>query len=136
VRIRTLSKGALGPEVKWLKSWLNVLVTPSPGLTIDNKFDDDTVKAVMQYKLDNGILPINGVADTHVYTSMWQKISPTLSNTSIFGSSMRFDRAIFLDHFLQSFSEVREDAVPNLMNFLSKIEWDDGFQSEHVPWVA
>jgi hypothetical protein len=136
VRIRTLTKGDRGPEVTWLKSWLNFLVTPAPNLKADNKFDDDTAQAVLSFKIQNNLIPIDGVADTHVYTAIWQKIAPSLSNTTIFGSQLRFDRTLFLDHFLQSFSEVKEETVPNLLDFLGKIEWDDGFKSEHVPWVA
>ena len=136
MRIRSLAKGDVGADVKWLKSWLNVFVTPAPDLNSDNKFDDATTRAIMQFKLQNGILPMNGVADSHVYTVIWQKISPTIGNTTIFGSSLRFDRTIFLDHFLQGFTEVKDGTIPSLLRFLSKIEWDEGFQSEHVPWVA
>ena len=136
MRIRTLSKGATGPEVKWLKSWLNVLVTPSPNLAADDKFDDDTAQAVIQFKIQNVILPAGGVADAHVYAAIWRAITPSLANTSFFGGGLRFDRAIFLDHFLQAFNEVKQETVPNLLNFLGKIEWDDGFQARHIPWVA
>ena len=136
MRIRTLSKGAKGPEVLWLKTWLNVLVIPSPGLKHDKTFDDDTAAAVLKFKQQNGIMPLNGVADSHIYAAIWRKTTFSMSNPTIFGSPLRFDRAIFLDHFLQSFNEMKEQTVPNLLNFLSKIEWDAGFQAEHIPWVA
>jgi putative chitinase len=136
MRIRTLSRGAKGHEVQWLKSWLNVLVVPSPGLKVDMKFDDATAAAVLLFKLKNSIMPLNGVADSQVYAAIWQKSTFSLSNTSMFGSALRFDRMIFLDHFLQSFNEVNEKTVPRLLNFLGKIEWDTGFQAGQIPWVA
>src|SRR5438067_2486141 len=46
LRVRVLSSGDRGLEVKWLKHMLNLLVKPSPLLkTLDDRFDDDTGKA-------------------------------------------------------------------------------------------
>jgi hypothetical protein len=136
MKIRTLSLGATGPEVKWLKSWLNVLVSPPPQLKPDGKFDGDTANAVRHFKMRSGIVPANGVADAHVYAAIWQASAPTLANTTSFGSSLRFDRTVFLNHFLRSFTTVEPQTVPNLMKFLGKVEWDPKFLVEHVPWVA
>jgi hypothetical protein len=73
MRIRALAKGNRGEEVKWLKSWLNLLVVPSPKLTVDDRFDDATAAAVLKFKLQNNIVPPTGTADIQVFTTIWLK---------------------------------------------------------------
>src|SRR6266478_2820146 len=126
-KIRALSQGDHGPEVLWLKKWLNFLVDPSPKLALTNKFDDDTGKAVIRLKLQLHHQPLTATADMNVFTAIWRASTiPKLASFAnmSFNGPIRFDKEVLLDHFFESFSVMTDDTVPNLLWLLAKIESD------------
>jgi hypothetical protein len=137
MKIKALGPGDKGPEIVWLKKWLNYLVDPSPKLKLTNKFDNDTGAAVQRLKVQWHQHPLTGTADMHVITGIWRAAALQKQfGTPNFGGQLRFDKEVLLDHFFQSFTLMTDDTVANLLWLLTRIESDSGFQVGQIPWVA
>jgi hypothetical protein len=157
----TLKSGSKEPLVQTLKQWLNVALSPSPGLDASDEFDKKTQSAVIKVQSSAG-LSANGVVTPRVWSVIGQKVRARSVATaeSLGGDSPRwlrnllkdietvpvyqFDRAGFLERYAAEFGPLNssagkgapKDATPQKgLEFLLQSLEQDIFVTD-IRWAA
>ena len=111
--MQLLRRGNSGPNVRILKHYLNLLVTPSPRLAEhDARFDLTTERAVITFKQGSGLQPLNGTVDAATWGEIGRefgsKMPPNLPEKTI-GRCFINDDPIAIPTWLQNLSLVVVD---------------------------
>jgi putative chitinase len=144
-----LRKGSKGPMVQILKTWLNTVLEPSPGLTVNRTFDQATHNAVFRFESENGFHPADGVTDAATWAAIGKKVGPLafaedhpdglptwLWNFILgqSGSSMNFDRGEFFSLYFEQFGGLSPKQLAGLETLLTFLEDDP--EVNDVRWAA
>jgi len=144
-----LKKGSKGPMVKVLKTWLNGLIDPSPGLKLDDKFDQQTHDAVFKFQSQNGLHPVNGVVDAKTWGAIGHKLGSTAYIVDVVTdlpdwllnvlklhptSLLSFHRDIFFGLYMEEYGGMKPSQLMGLEKLLSFIEDDPDVND--IRWAA
>ena len=75
-----LSAGNRTPAVNPIKKWLNYLVIPNPGLSLDGVYDKNMTDAVRQFQLQNSSRNPHGTIDDITLYNILSKVHPVQIN--------------------------------------------------------
>jgi putative chitinase len=135
-----LIKGKRSALVPTLKSWLNKLLDPSPGLSPDETFDQQTYEAVMKFQIAHA-LPHDGSVTADTWGALGKEIGtqdfgleaiallpPWLKKLvtgkpQVFGA-MAFRPSTFFSMYMKEFGGMTQRQIDGLEQLLDFIESD------------
>jgi putative chitinase len=146
-----LIKGVRSPLVLTLKSWLNVILHPSPGLDKnDDKFDQPTFDAVVRFQIAQGLHP-DGQVGSGTWGALGKEIGgwdiplelitmlPDWLKKLVTGKpqvlgAMAFNPATFLGMYMKEFGGLTQSQIDGLELLLGDIELDPNVTD--IRWAA
>lgn len=145
-----LIKGIKSPLVTTLKSWLNVILDPSPGLSQDNDFDQKTFDAVVRFQIAHGLHP-DGQVGSGTWGALGKEIGswdfpleiiallPTWLKKLLTGKpqvlgAMAFNPSTFLGMYMKEFGGLTQSQIDGLEQLLGFIELDPDVTD--IRWAA
>ncbi len=146
-----LIKGVKSPLVITLKSWLNRILDPSPGLNADDKYDQPTFDAVVRFQIAQGLHPPDGKVGSGTWGALGKEIGewdlpleiisllPIWLKKLITGKSqvlgaMAFNPSTFLGMYMKEFGGLTQSQIDGLELLLGCIELDPDVTD--IRWAA
>lgn len=145
-----LQKGSKGKNVKLLKTYLNVLVQPSPNLKEDQLFDQATSEAVIKFEMQQGFDKVDGVVDARTWAAIgkgmgfrvWQMrhapAPPWFLNLALIGAisdgPLNIDRGGFFSMYMEEYGPLNPTQMTGLETLLDFIDRDP--EIKDVRWAA
>jgi peptidoglycan hydrolase-like protein with peptidoglycan-binding domain len=146
-----LIKGIRSPLVPTLKSWLNVILKPSPRLDQnDNKFDEATFDAVVRFQTVEGLHP-DGKVGSGTWGALGKEIGgwdfpleliailPDWLKKLVTGKpqvlgAMAFNPSTFVGMYMKEFGGMKQSQIDGLELLLGCIELDPNVTD--IRWAA
>jgi hypothetical protein len=145
-----LRRGIKSQTVSTLKYWLNLVVTPNPGLNNSFDFDQPTFDAVVKFQIAQGLTP-DGKVGSDTWGKLGQEVGkrdlplefiaglPLFLKKLVTGKpqvqgAMAFDPATFLGLYMKELGALNQSQVDGLERLLAFIELDPDVTD--IRWAA
>lgn len=146
-----LKKGSKGKNVKTLKTYLNILVQPSPNLKVNQTFDQPTHEAVIKFETQEGFDKADGIVDAKTWAAMGKRLGHTVwlidelthipgwilnlaTRGPIIDGPLDINREVFFSMYMEEYGALNVTQLWGLEKLLDFIDRDP--EIKDVRWAA